>query len=141
MPLALSELKSSCNYAAPCGNFPTYLVDLETLPYGGRAMQPTNGMWVDGNGGLGLTDDSYTSLKQREGGYRNHPDFTRTRFREEDLEFNPQWWFNNTSYLPWEYQQPDYQMDFDERMIDTRQVHKDVSEVDSRSAFLFKRFA
>jgi len=84
---------------------------------------------------------SYASLHEKEGALKYKPDFTRTRFREEDLEFNPTWWFNNVSYLPWRYQQPDFQMNFDERLVDTRQVHRDVATIKGRDAFLFKRYA
>lgn len=129
-------IKDPCSYISPCANIPPYLVDLETIPYGNRYAHPTSGAVVPE-----FVNLSYTDLHMKEGAFRQQPDFTRTRFREEDLEFNPTWRFNNSDYLPWRYQQPDYQMNFDERMIDTRQVHRDVATIKGRDAFLFKRYA
>ena len=135
-----NQIGNPCSYMAPC-KIPCgsayYIHDLETIPFANRQIQPTSGQAVPE-----LVGESYTSLKMREGAMRYFPSFERTRHREEDLEFFPSFWFNNTPWLPWEYQQNNgAQMDFDERLIDTRQVHRDLSVIKGRQPFLFKRYA
>lgn len=134
-----NQINNPCSFTAPCKvpcGSAYYIHDLETIPFLNRQIQPTSGQAVPE-----LVGESYVSLKMREGAYRQFPNYTKTRHRESDLEYNPLWRFNNSDYLPWRYQQPDYQMNFDERLIDTRQVHRDLSVIKGRQPFLFKRYA
>lgn len=134
------QIGNPCSYMAPCKQpcgSAYYLHDLETIPFGNRSIHPTSGQAVPE-----LVQESYTSLQLRDGAYRFFPDFQKTRFREEDLEFNPTWRFNNLDYLPWEFQRPHGgQMPYSDRLVDSRQIHRDLSVIKGREPFLFKRFA
>ncbi len=134
-----NQIGNPCNYMTPC-KIPCgsayYLHDLETIPFGNRQIQPTSGQAVPE-----LVGESYTSLQMRNGAMSYFPFFERTRYREEDLEYRPLGRFAEGDYLAWQYQQPDYQMNFNERLIDTRQVHRDLSVIKGRQPFLYKGYA
>lgn len=134
-----NQIGNPCSYMAPC-KIPCgsayYIHDLETIPFANRQIQPTSGQAVPE-----LVGESYTSLQMRIGAYRQFPNYTKSRHREEDLEIRPLYRFAEGEYQSFQYQQPDFQMNFDERLIDTRQVHRDLSVIKGRQPFLFKRYA
>lgn len=103
---------------------PRYLYNPEFIPYQGRMLPPTSGKVVPDYVGL-----SYANLMNTEFFLKQRPINERRREREIATHYTPDWWFNNTPYLPFEWQQPGgFIPDTNTHFIDTRMVVKKWAE-------------
>jgi hypothetical protein len=80
---------------------PGFLYEPELLPYQNRDLAPNTGQVVPEYVKL-----SYANLMDTEFYLVQAPISERRRAREIDTHYVPSWWFNNSSYLPFEWQQP-----------------------------------
>lgn len=93
-------------------------VSLETIPYSNRVPVPTSG-----DATPEYVNQSYSTLTSTEFFLKQHPVIVRDRIRNYHEQFVPSWWFNNGSYLPFEYQQPGgYYPDTATWLRDTRAI-------------------
>lgn len=106
---------------------PRYLYNPELLPYQGRMLPPTSGKVVSE-----YVNQSYADLMNTEFFLKQQPVNERRRERELDTHYTPVWWFNNGSYLPFEWQQPGgFIPNTDNHFIDSRAEMKKWAEGNS----------